>query len=155
MQCVLDLLESVMTVTPREWPFYLKHWRDTVHVWLLDGHASVWVHVCVGTHIRRYMNTCTCVCDCHSLGAIYAVFRAEAHWVGQGWLTNKPQVSSCLCLLSSGITSIHHHIWVFTWVLAWNSGPHVCMGSPSLIHLSLLSWIVLIKKDMTGCGTHH
>lgn len=34
-----------------------------------------------------------------------------------GWLTSKPQVSSCLCLLSSGIASTHHHIWVFPWVL--------------------------------------
>lgn len=112
MQCVLDLLG-------------IGHDWNTQGMTLgyLPSMAIGWACICVGAHMCRCMNTCMCVCECHSLGAIYAVFWAEAHWVGKvGWPTSPryppASVSSVLGLQVHIITSgFLHGFWYGTQVL--------------------------------------
>lgn len=49
-----------------------------------------------------------------------------------GWLASAPHRSSCLHLPRAGITCVHHHTQLFTWVLGPNSGLYVI-----ILHLAI------------------
>lgn len=64
-------------------------------------------------------------------------------------------LSACLCLLSTGITSVHHNAWFCTSILRLDSGPHASKTStlpaeltpalqiPFEVHTGVRSWFWL------------
>lgn len=80
-----------------------------------------------------FFHVCTCVCLCVCVGRCMCMWRPEEnsllivfwdkvfHWFRihqlADHLTTESWESPCLYIPNTGIISVHHHCWLFTWVL--------------------------------------
>lgn len=106
--------------------------------------CSKWVCSCLNGFKYSFRCTCRCVRPEKSMLDVFLYHTLL--------LASKLQESSCLSLPNSRITSRHHHLWYFTWVLGiWTSVLMLLQQTLSLNHTPALFHQILYfgKKSYT------